>query len=114
MGIQPPPSGRDAPPVVEPPVVEPSDDEPFENVNPYASPNTDSPRPPLQGSYLDHYQGWLLLGILGLGFGIPGLVGIVLNDILFASDGIPQYGFLFVVGSASLAIWFLLNFAGRR
>lgn len=90
------------------------DDRP-EVVNPYASPQSDSPPPPpIKGSYLDHYQGWLLIGLLGSVFGASGLIGPLIADYSFVSPGEPVYAALLGVGLLSLVVWLLLNFLGRR
>ena len=69
-----------------------------DGVNPYASPESDvkAERPVRthRGSYLDHYQLPLLIGLLGIGFGV----------------GLPL---LLPVGMVSLGIWYLGNTLDR-
>jgi len=71
-----------------------------EEDNPYASPAEPCEPIPEQWHFLDHYQGTLFLGLIGLGFGLtlfPEFPGYVLS----------------LVGAAAIVAWLTFNYVDR-
>ena len=71
-----------------------------EEANPYASPVAVCESAPATWHFLDHHQGHLFVGLLGLGFGGPCLAGLLGMTLV-------------AMGTASMAAWFTLNCLGR-